>query len=153
MIRFSFFVIFLCCTLLSVNCFSQQKSDVFSSLRKREAKFGNVEIQQSAEVEQLMLSYISSAGKRPGTDGYRVQIYFDTGKSAKQEAENVRAKILTEYPNEKVSLEFDEPYWRVRVGYFRHKHEAVPLMRRLRYLYPNGFIVKVSNIKPENFGL
>jgi hypothetical protein len=39
----------------------------------------------------------------------------------------------------------------VRVGYFRNKHEAIPLLRKLRGSYPNGFIVKISNIKPENF--
>ena len=150
MIRNSFYIIFLIYTFLNVDSFSQQQSDFFSSLTKRNPNQGTVEIQQPAVLEKLMLSYISGNNKKT-VEGFRIQVYFDTGRKAKQEAENVRAKLLNDFPNEKVSLEFDEPYWRVRAGYFRHKHEAVPLMRKLRHQYPNGFIVKVSNIKPENF--
>jgi len=150
MIRIHFFIIFLIYTFLCSDTFSQQQNDIFSTLTKKDPKFGVVEIQQPVGVEQLMLSYISGNNKKT-VEGYRIQVYFDNGRKAKQEAENVRAKLMSEFPSEKVSLEFDEPYWRVRVGYFRHKHEAIPLMRKLRFKYPNSFIVKVSNIKPENF--
>ena len=143
--------IFLIFTGLSVNAFCQQQNDIFLLLKEKESHQGNVEINQSDDIERLMHSFVSINSKKTGIEGYRVQIFFETGNKARQNAENIRAKLLSEYPNDKVSVEYDEPYWKVHVGYFRQRHEAIPLMRRLRGNYSNGFVVKVANIKPENF--
>ena len=134
------------------NLFSQEKSDVFKTIKKSEPKQGKVEIKQPNEVEQLVLAYISYNSKKAGIEGYRIQVFSETGgSSARQSAENVRTKVLTEFPNEKVSLEYDEPYWKVRVGYFRNRHEAIPFLYKLRPSYPSSHVVKTLNIKPENF--
>jgi len=143
--------IFLVFTVLSISSFSQQQNEIFSSIKKREINHGTVNITQPVDVEDLMNLYIISNKKKSGVEGYRIQINFFTGNNARQDAYNVRTKVMKDFPNETVSLEYDEPYWKVRIGYYRNKHEAIPLMRRLKGSYPNSFIVKVSNIKPENF--
>jgi hypothetical protein len=136
------------------NCFYGQQEvaiEPFAVLRKDEIKQGKVEIKQSVDVEELINSYIASNKKKPGMDGYRVQIYSETGSKARQEAEDARKKLLAAFPNEKVTVSYDAPYLRVRVGYYRHKHETIPLLRKIRSMFPNAYTVKESGIRPENF--
>ena len=135
-------------------CAQQQSSNsIFSTLQKTEANQGVVEINQPVVMEQLMQSYIASNKRKQGVEGYRIQIYSETGARARQEAEGARNKLLTEFPNENVTISYDAPYWRVRVGYFRHKHETLLTLQKLRQMFPNGYAVRDSGIKPEFFGL
>ena len=149
------FLVIIASVLLTVTICAQQQSSnsVFSTLQKKEAQQGSIEINQPVAMEQLMQSYIASNRRKQGVEGYRIQIYSETGARARQEAESARNKLLAEFPSEKVSVSYDAPYWRVRVGYFRHKHETLPTLRKLRQVFPNGYAVKDSGIKPELFGL
>ena len=148
------FLVIIASVLLTVTICAQQSSNsVFSTLQKKEAQQGSIEINQPVAMEQLMQSYIASNRRKQGVEGYRIQIYSETGAKARQEAESARNKLLAEFPAEKVSVSYDAPYWRVRVGYFRHKHETLPTLRKLRQVFPNGYAVKDSGIKPELFEL
>ena len=148
-----FFVIIASVFLVVTVCAQQQNTNIFSDLQKKESNQGTIAINQPVAMEQLMQSYIASNKRRPGVEGYRIQIYSETGARARQEAESARNKLLAEFPNEKVTVSYDAPYWRVRVGYFRHKHETLPTLRKLRQMFPNGYAVRDSGIKPENFEL
>ncbi|MCL2073040.1 MAG: SPOR domain-containing protein [Marinilabiliaceae bacterium] len=134
------------------NFFSQEKRNVFATIRKSEASQGKVEITQHNEIEQLMLTYITYNSKKQGIEGYRIQVYSETGGTkARQGAENARTKLTNDFPYEKISLDYDEPYWKVRIGYFRNKHEAIPFLHKIKPHFPQSHIVKTANIKPEYF--
>ena len=147
-----FFIFFPLLFVICNNALASDRRNIFSSLRKDEPQQGKVEINQPNDLEQLMFAYISFNSKKTGIEGYRVQVYSETGGTrARQGAENARTRLLSEFPSEKISLEYDEPYWKVRVGYFRNKHEAIPFVYRLRATFPGAHVVRSANIKPELF--
>lgn len=112
---------------------------------------GQVTIKQSQAIEQMMLLYILINQKSPGVEGYRIQLFSGTGAKARQEAQNVKSQFLTAFPNEKITIEYKAPFWSVRVGYFRHKHESLPLLRSLRPIFPNSYAVRDAAIRLELF--
>ncbi len=79
--------------------------------------------------------------------GYRVQIYSGPNK---KEAKQVRARFLQRYRDVKTHQTFDAPNFKIRVGDFETRLEAVKLRNEIREHFPNCYIVpdvlEVSNI-------
>ena len=75
----------------------------------------------------------------PGVDGFRVQIFFDSGNNSKRAAQTAREKFMEAYPDVMAYLTYKAPYYRVRVGDFRTKLEAEGFLFQLASAYPNAF--------------
>ncbi len=103
---------------------------------------GGVEIVQDARITQLADQYRKMSLKNPETDGYRVQIFFDSGSNSKMKAANVKEEFETQYPEFQAYLSYKEPYYRVRVGDFRSMIEAVGFQKKIDSDYPNAYPVK-----------
>lgn len=103
---------------------------------------GKVEIIQDEKVTQLAEQYRKMSLNNPEVDGYRVQIFFDSGSNSKNAAANIKSGFETIYPEIKSYLSYKEPYYRVRVGNFRSLTEAVGFQKKIIDDYPNSFPVK-----------
>lgn len=103
---------------------------------------GNVEIIQDGRISQLAEQYRKMSLNNPETDGYRVQIFFDSGSNSKYSATNAKNGFEIVYPEVKSYLSYKEPYYRVRVGDFRTLNEAVGFQQKIAADYPNAFPVK-----------
>jgi len=103
---------------------------------------GNLEVVQDEKITQLVDQYRKISINNPETDGYRVQIFFDSGSNSKNKASNVKVEFETTYPGIKPYLSYKEPYYRVRVGDFRTLTEAVGFQKKIALDYPNSFAVK-----------
>jgi hypothetical protein len=75
-------------------------------------------------------------------DGYRIQIFFDSGTESKKRAMDVRTVFQAQFPEITSYLSFQEPFYKVRVGDFRHRVEADGFLEKIKNEYPNGFTVK-----------
>jgi hypothetical protein len=118
---------------------------LFNSLAKAQelvpAK-GSIEIVQDEKITQLAEQYRKMNVNNPETDGYRVQIYFDSGSNSKNKAATIKGEFESLYPGCKSYLSYKEPYYRVRVGDFRNLIEAVGFQKKIVDAYPNSFPVK-----------
>jgi len=78
--------------------------------------------------------------------GYRVQVFSSLQQDeSEQAAQKVREKI-----DEKVYVEFDPPYYKVRVGNCKSSDEAEELLNKLKRLgYPEAWIVRARVINEE----
>jgi hypothetical protein len=103
---------------------------------------GNVEIVQDERISQLADQYKKMSLNNPEIDGYRVQIFFDSGSNSKNTAANIKGEFEIVYPEIKSYLSYKEPYYRVRVGDFRTLTEAVGFQKKIAIDYPNAFPVK-----------
>jgi hypothetical protein len=103
---------------------------------------GSVEIVQDEKVTQLTEQYRKMSLNNPEVDGYRVQIFFDSGSNSKNKAANVKDNFETVYPGVKSYLSYKEPYYRVRVGDFRTLTEAEGFQKKIAADFPNSFAVK-----------
>lgn len=74
--------------------------------------------------------------------GYRIQIYFESGNYSKSKAIEVKEDFESKYSGYHAYVSFNEPYYRVRIGDFRSKIEAIGFLKKLVRRYPNAFEVK-----------
>jgi len=103
---------------------------------------GHVETVQDEKVGQLTEQYRKMSRNNPEVDGYRVQIFFDSGGNSKNKAASIKETFDAAYPEVKSYLSYKEPYYRIRVGDFRSLTEAVGFQKKISAEYPNAFPVK-----------
>ncbi len=100
-----------------------------------------VEINQSQLVAESMKAHIQSNKERT-ISGYRVRIFFDNKQSARNESEATLKRFRTSFPDIKAYRTYANPYFKVTVGDFRTKSEAMALLTRIRRVFPSAFVVK-----------
>jgi hypothetical protein len=79
--------------------------------------------------------------EHPGMEGFRIQIFFDSGNSSKQAAMNVKRNFENRFPDIETYISFEEPNYKIRVGNFRTKLDAEGCLKKIAAQYPNAFVV------------
>ena len=75
-------------------------------------------------------------------EGFRIQIYSSNNRNARNESSNAQATFISKFPDIVSYQLFAEPgYFRVRVGDFRTKTEAVKLFQTISKEFPGAYIV------------
>ncbi len=70
--------------------------------------------------------------------GYRVQVFDDNNvNTAKEEAQSRRQMIQSRFPELRTYVQFNSPYWRVKVGDFKTRSEAETTMLAIRQAFPS----------------
>jgi hypothetical protein len=86
-------------------------------------------------IDKLNESYKSTYSLK----GFRVQIYSG---NKRQPANQARSTFLRVHPKTKAHLNYEQPYYKVRVGDFRTKIEALKYKNGITDEFPNCFIVR-----------
>ncbi len=116
--------------------------DIFNIMPSKAAgDESEVTINQSDLVSGSMKEQILSNGERT-MSGYRVRIFFDNRQSARNESEAILKRFNTLYPDVKAYRIYVNPYFKVTVGDFRTKSEAMSLLSRIKGAFPSAFVVK-----------
>lgn len=76
------------------------------------------------------------------TQGYRLRIYFDNSQDARAVSERIVDTFKVHYPEVPVFRIYDNPYFKVTVGEFRSKSDAMRFLEAIRPEYPAVFLVK-----------
>lgn len=101
----------------------------------------NVNVRQSQQIANSMKSHVASNGART-ISGYRVRIFFDNKQNARTESEAVLKRFNGLYPDVMAYRIYANPYFKVTVGDFRTKSEAMALLARIKGTFPSAFVVK-----------
>ena len=101
----------------------------------------NVNVRQSQQIANSMKSHVASNGSRT-ISGYRVRIFFDNKQNARTESEAVLKRFNGLYPDVMAYRIYANPYFKVTVGDFRTKSEAMALLARIKGAFPSAFVVK-----------
>ena len=84
-------------------------------------------------------------------DGYRIQIYSGSGSQSKKEALEKRNKMLELFPAiNNVYVVYNAPFWRVRVGNYRDRSEAMVLLNKIKVHFPGSYTVRDNTIKKSS---
>ncbi len=102
-----------------------------------------------ARIDTVLMLHKMQNQKFPYIDGYRIQIYKETGNNALDSAWSAKNRFENEYPGVKAYISFREPYYRVRVGDFRTRLEAIKFLSVIRKKYPYAWEIK-DKIRFEN---
>ena len=139
--RYIFILLFLS---LGLSALAQQ--NIVESLQRNRAGEGTVTIRQDPKITGLIGSIYTGnvtggEQKMLKARGYRVQVYAgNNSRVARNEANNVAAKVKEEFPDMPVYAYFQPPRWLCRV------EEADAAMRRLK---ATGVFKEVSIVREQ----
>ena len=100
-----------------------------------------VTVNQSRAMRTAFDSYVSSNASKKLT-GYRIRVYYDNGQNARNRSEAIARSISNAYPGLGVYRTFESPNFKVCVGDFRTKDEALKVFHALKATYPTALLLK-----------
>ncbi len=145
-----FLVIFLLALLPCLNLRAQEyrvengSAQVDSTLMGRSilSVLGpGVTVNQSRTMRSALDSYVSNNAAKK-LSGFRIRVYFDNGQSARTRSESIARSISNAFPGIGVYRTFESPNFKVCVGDFRTKDEALKIYHALKATYPTAIILK-----------
>jgi hypothetical protein len=124
------------------------------------AQQGVITIHQDARLEALLQPQNGqTAGQTQEAltaNGYRVQLYSsNAARKAKETALEWKATFEKDFPQHHAYLQYQAPFWKLRVGDFTHYASAVLFSEQLKKAYPKEadeiIIIKEKQVKPLYF--
>lgn len=94
---------------------------------------------QDSLVQVLVKRHVVLNTARQSMPGYRVQIHFG---SQRTDANEIRADFHKLFPNIPAYIIYQQPNFKIRVGDFKTRLEAMKLLNDLQTLYSTAFIVR-----------
>lgn len=98
-------------------------------------------VNQTQKVADAMRKQVYDNKERALT-GYRVRIFFDNKQTARVESEEAVKRFESKYHDVTAYRTYANPYFKVTVGDFRTRSEAMNLLERIRHEFPSAFVVK-----------
>ena len=111
---------------------------LFSQSRKNNT-VDLITIKYETGIDSLIYKNQNIQKNKDGILGWRVQLTF---KSTKEEIKKTRAQFIKLYPEIPSYLTYDPPYYRICVGNYRTKLEAMKLNNYIRKNYIGAYPVK-----------
>ncbi|MBA4408200.1 MAG: hypothetical protein C0397_02110 [Odoribacter sp.] len=118
-----------------ISGFSSQSAKMEELLRK-------LPVRQDPRITDLLLRHSQINQRKRGTDGFRLEIFFSSESRAREQSARVRNEFNLIFPTIPSYLLFQTPNFKVRIGDFRNKSEALKTKAYIASKYPNAFIVK-----------
>jgi len=102
---------------------------------------GNVEIVKDSRIDALVRNEgaIVAPATTPQITGYRLQLFFDSNKSAIDDA---RSRFIAMFPKVDTYVEFTAPHYFLKVGDFRTQMEAEKVKAEAEKSFPTSFVVR-----------
>ncbi len=107
---------------------------------EKKAGDGTITITQDSRLRQIVKRHTEVSNNK--FDGWRVQIYFGSGQKAMAEAQNAKKKFLNRYGNKNGAyFVYNSPFFKVRVGDFRTKAEAMYFKSQIEKTFPQSWVI------------
>lgn len=99
----------------------------------------NVTIQQDSQIATLLYKYKEYNRKREFTDGYRIQIMYT---DVRDDVYKSKAAMYMAFPDLVSYVEYEQPFYKLRLGDFTTRMDATYYLQQVVTLYPGAFIVR-----------
>lgn len=114
---------------------------------------GKVEIHQQQEIRELVHQHVANHYQVPGIRGYRIRIFSiyagPNNNDARERANQVKNQFQDQYPEVSAYVKWDAPDFKVYVGDFRRRLDAVRMLDKIKKEYPAAFPVYTLINYPE----
>lgn len=101
------------------------------------------QVDQSSSLRQAVEQYLVNNAQKP-INGYRIRVFYDNGPSARAKSEQIEKLLQEQFPEVCVYRSFESPNYKVSIGDFRSKDEALRIYNALKGTYPTAFIIRES---------
>jgi hypothetical protein len=134
-------------SLLTLSLKAQEKdhteyeSNLFEQLFNNSAESPEVKIIQEKKLDEVLVLYMEQNRKLGGIPSYWIRIYSGSSNIARKEAYDTKANFLKKYEGIPNVVVYDDPNFKVYVGGYRTKSEALKLLKRFRREFKTAFIV------------
>ena len=100
-----------------------------------------VTINQTDAVRDAMRRQVEDNGART-LGGYRIRIFFDNKQTARVESEETLKRFESMFHDVVAYRTYANPYFKVTVGDFRTRSEAMKHLELIKREFPSAFVVK-----------
>jgi len=100
-----------------------------------------VTVNQSVAMKNAFDRYVSANASKKYT-GYRIRVYYDNGQNARNRSEAIARSISNAYPGMGVYRTFESPNFKVSVGDFRTRDDALQVYHALKATYPTALLLR-----------
>ncbi|MDD2306598.1 MAG: SPOR domain-containing protein [Prolixibacteraceae bacterium] len=121
-------------------------SGIANQAAKLEDFLGKLPVRQDPRITDMLIRHNQINQRRNGTEGFRLEIFFSSENKAREQAVKVKNEFNLVFPDIASYMLFQTPNFKVRIGDFRNKSEALKTKAYIASKYPNAFIVK-DNIR------
>lgn len=108
---------------------------------KEHGSNAEVVLHQTDSIYAAMNSHLKDNAART-LSGYRIRIFFDNKQSARVASEEALKKFESLFHDVSAYRSYANPYFKVTVGDFRTRSEAMSYLERIRKDFPSAFVVK-----------
>ena len=132
---------------LSLNLFSQLNTDlssnrdIFQKLEANEEGLGEIVIFQDMRINELIYNSVEHNKRKGGISGYRIRIFSNLGNNAREQSQTTKARFYELFPEIAIHREYESPYYKVYVGDYRSKVDALKDFKRVKRYFRSAFIV------------
>ena len=109
---------------------------------------GRLVINQDVQLDSLISRYIISKSRvvttdgSPGIEGFRIQIYSSSVRTAREGSAKAKAEFMNWFPGISSYAQYQDPgYFMIRVGDYRTKTEGFKDLLIIRKQFPNAYLV------------
>ena len=100
-----------------------------------------ISVHQSQATLSALNTHVGRNSSRKDT-GYRVRIYFDNQQNSRAMSQAAMTRFSASYPSIPAYWSYQAPFFKVTVGDYRTKSEAMELLRAIKESFPTAFVVK-----------
>jgi hypothetical protein len=136
------FLFFLISTLS--NLAICQSSNFVENLEKEKPGEGKIKLVQDKSISQAFEKFQWEQSKQNGIDGFRIRIFSDSGPNAKAGFDEAKAKFIDIFDNIKIHESFVYPNYKIYVGDFRTRSDALKVLSAMEWQFPDAFIVQTK---------
>ncbi len=108
--------------------------------------FGQVSIDEPSEVRELKERYRQYNSSIETVAGWRIQILATTERRV---LDQEKAKFRSKFYDLRFDEKYKKPYYRLTTGASLDKLSILPLLERIKKVYPSSFIVRDPKIEKE----
>lgn len=117
---------------------------VFSTLSTVKAQHVNDYNKHTEEIsiDSLLKLHKEYNSHYNSIEGYRIQIFKGSGNNALENAENIIDEFSEKHEETTAYISFMEPYYRIRIGDYRTRLDALNFLRKIKNTYPSAFVIQ-----------
>lgn len=108
---------------------------------------GSVKVNQPQEFNQAYEKYVKANGSRK-INGYRIRLFFDNKQTARVESEELEKAFQEQFPLIPTYRTYTNPFFKVVVGDYRTKSEAIKELGKIQPFFPKAIVVKDNIFYP-----
>ena len=136
--------------LFLIPCYSlaqpaKKRPAIINEIQKYENSEGQVQVIDDKRIDEIMNRYIEFESNKKGIPGFRIRIFSKNNQDGgRKHAYEIQSKFMTNFPSIDAEVKYEQPDWKVYVGYFRTNTEALRLKKQIEGQFPNAFIVNIE---------